>query len=140
MRTVVGCWSRRSSHAVLVVLLLATTGLEAEQSSTKPCEVTKPNASRRYGTDALSTVLYPDGTVEFRPGGPGFVLPDGSLQMKFPWWKATRDKLTISGRRLDTAASPLRADIGSSDDFHMVPTYLIFPTEGCWEVTGKSGT
>ena len=45
--------------------------------------------------------------------------------------------MQISGRRLDATASPLRAEIGSSGDIHMIPTYIIFPTTGCWEVTGK---
>jgi hypothetical protein len=112
------------------------------------CPVTKPNGkaplgqphgSRTYGNDALSTTLFPNGVVEFRPGGPGFVLPDGSLKMKFPWWRKAEATLEVTGRRLDAAAPPLRAEIGGSTDVHMVPTYIIFPTTGCWSVTGKVG-
>jgi hypothetical protein len=111
------------------------------------CTVTKgngdtppgePPSADYYGNGVLWTVLYPEGVV-FRPGGPGFVLPDGALQMKFPWWRKAQDKLTITGRRLDANAPPLRADIGESSNIHMVPTYIIFPTVGCWEVTGKVG-
>lgn len=116
--------------------------------SSSECRVTKPNGrgplgqprgNTIYGNDALSTVLDPNGVVEFRPGGPGFVLPDGSLQMKFPWWRNSEAALEITGRRLDATAPPLRAEIGSSGDVHMVPTYLIFPSTGCWEVSGKTG-
>jgi len=112
------------------------------------CRVTKPNGHaplgqprgpQTYGNDALSTVLSPNGVVEFRPGGPGFVLPDGSLMMKFPWWRKAEAALEITGRRLDASAPPLRSEIGSSEDVHMVPTYVIFPTTGCWEVSGKVG-
>lgn len=86
--------------------------------------------------------LWPDGTVVFRPGGPGFVLPDGSLSMKFGWFRGAglRGKLTIHGRRLDASAPPLRADIPEGyGDTGFQATGLIFPTEGCWEVTGEVG-
>ena len=142
----------RGSMAVrimfLAISLLWAASAYASTDASRTCSVTKPNgytpraeptARNRHGNKALSTVLNPEGTVEFRSGGPGFVLPDGSLMMKFPWWKETQDKLTITGRRLDAPAPPLRADVGASDDFHMVPTYIIFPTIGCWEVTGKAG-
>jgi len=117
------------------------------RKSSVTCSVTKPNgdtppgqspSADYYGNGALWTVLYPEGVV-FRPGGPGFVLPDGALQMKFPWWRKGKDKLTITGRRLDASAPPLRAEVGQSSDIHMVPTYIIFPTAGCWEVTGRVG-
>lgn len=117
-------------------------------NSSTGCTVTKPNGqaplgqphgSETYGNDALSTTLFPNGVVEFRSGGPGFALPDGSLKMKFPWWRKDEATLEITGRRLDATAPPLRAEIGRSSDVHMVPTYIIFPTTGCWEVTGRLG-
>ena len=112
------------------------------------CSVTKPNGDTPpgqsggpdwYGNGALWTVLFRNGVVEFRPRGPGFILPDGSLMMKFPWWRRAEGKLLITGRRVDASAPPLRAEVGQSGDVHMVPTYIIFPTAGCWEVTGKVG-
>ena len=123
-----------------------TTSLAVAADSTSECKVTKPNGQAPlgqprgpdiYGNDALSTVLFPNGVVEFSPRGPGFVLSDGSLMMKFPWWQKGDAPLEITGRRLDATAPPLRAEIGGSGDVHMVPTYIIFPTTGCWEVTGK---
>jgi hypothetical protein len=60
--------------------------------------------------------------------------------MKFLWWRGVRGKLTIQGQRLDAPAPPLRADIpGGYGDTGFQATGLIFPTEGCWEVTGKVG-
>ena len=41
-----------------------------------------------YGNDKLSVGpfgLWPNGTVIFRPGGPGFMTSDGALGMKFGW-------------------------------------------------------
>ena len=93
-----------------------------------------------HGNDALSTGLYPEGKVVFQPGGPGFVLEDGSLSMKFWWWRLVRGRLTIEGRRLDGPAPPLRARIpGGYSGIGFQATGLIFPTPGCWEVTGRVG-
>jgi hypothetical protein len=86
--------------------------------------------------------LWPEGTVVFRPGGPGEILPDGSLSMKFGWTRGEglRGKLKLHGRRLDAPAPPLRGRIPEGyGDTGFQATALIFPTEGCWEVTGEVG-
>jgi len=49
--------------------------------------------------------------------------------------------LLNEGRRLDEPASPLRAEIPAGyGDFGFQSSALIFPTPGCWEVTGHVGT
>jgi hypothetical protein len=76
----------------------------------------------------------------FEPKGSGFIRPDGSLLMKWPWWRGARGKLSIEGRRLDAPAPPLRSAIPDGyGDAGFQATALNFPTEGCWEVTGKVG-
>ena len=112
------------------------------------CNVTVPNGTgpffgeqaspSLYGNGALSVDLgWPDGTIVFKPGGPGFVLKDGSLSMKWPWQRSVHGQLTVDGRRLDAAAPPLRANIPDSyGDIGFQSMALIFPTPGCWEVTG----
>jgi hypothetical protein len=80
--------------------------------------------------------LWPNGTVAFQPN------PDGSISMKFGWYRTgtLRGKLTITGRRLDAQAPPLGASIPSGySDTGFQASGVIFPTEGCWEVTGKVG-
>ena len=60
--------------------------------------------------------------------------------MKFGWTRGEdlRGKLKIHGRRLDAPAPPLRANIPDEyGDTGFQATALIFPTEGCWEVTGE---
>jgi hypothetical protein len=87
--------------------------------------------------------LWPNGTIVFRPGGVGFILPDGSLAMKFGWLRGPglRGKLIIHGRRLDTSGPPLRADIPAGyADTGFQATELIFPSVGCWKVTGEVGS
>jgi hypothetical protein len=85
-------------------------------------------------------VLWPEGTVIFEPGGPGTIYEDGSLGMKWGWWRGVAGPLTIAGRRLDAAAPALRADIPEGyGDSGFQATGLIFPTAGCWEATGQVG-
>ncbi|HEY6359000.1 MAG TPA: hypothetical protein VIX35_12180 [Vicinamibacterales bacterium] len=134
--------------AVVVTSIVTAVASHA----TKPCEVTKPNGvmagaeevnPHSYGNQRLSVGpfgLWPDGTVVFRPDGPGFMTRDGSLGMKFGWTRRASGKLKIEGRRLDAPAPPLRAEIGSDNqDSGFVATSLVFSTPGCWEVTGRVG-
>jgi hypothetical protein len=81
---------------------------------------------------------WPGGTVSYPRGGPGIVLADGSLQVKVGWFRGVKGKLTIEGRRLDARGSPLRARIPDGyGDIGWQATGVIFPTPGCWEVTGR---
>jgi len=144
---------RAAVLSCILALVVAgeTEGVAQSQTSSKAkqpeCEVTIPNESQNskshggnYGNGKLWTSLNPDGTVVFRPGGPGFLLPDGSLSMKFPWWRGVVGKLRVRGRRLDAAAPPLRSSISEGyGETGFQATALIFPTEGCWEVTGEVG-
>lgn len=148
-----------SVHLCFTTTLLRAQSRISGNAALPACAVTVPNESEPpgvfthrgpndnpaknshlYGNGKLWTTLHPNGTVEFRPGGPGSIDSDGSLSMKFPWWRGVRGKLTIEGRRLDASAPPLRAHIPEGyGDTGFQSTALIFPTEGCWEVTGKVG-
>ncbi|MCI0397224.1 MAG: hypothetical protein L0332_33705 [Chloroflexi bacterium] len=82
------------------------------------------------------------GVVLFTPHGSGEERPDGALIIKFPWWRApgTVGRLTIEGRRLDAPAPPLQAHIPEGyGEAGFQATGIIFPTEGCWQVTGRAG-
>ena len=132
-------------------------------TETGPCPVTLPginvvrngvhyeydyvvrHSSRfNYGNGELWTGVGRDGTVLFRARGPGSLNPDGSLSIKSHWYVEQEDahgELEIQGRRLDAPSersvsgnhSPVLGDPG----FHAGK--LTFPSEGCWEVTGKAG-
>jgi len=95
-------------------------------------------APQSYGNGKLWVGgLWPDGVIT---AGPDFVDADGAVDMKFGWWRAVRGYLRITGRRLDAPAPPLRADIpGGYGSTGFQATGVIFPTEGCWEVTGRVG-
>ena len=136
----------------VLFLLAPTIHASSQLQAELDCPVTAPNrrgpasdvmppGAFTYGTEQLAVHgLWPQGTVVFKPGGPGFIEPDGALSMKFGWVRGVRGRLAITGRRLDAAAPPLRAHIpdgyGEAD---FQATGLIFPTPGCWEVTGSVG-
>jgi len=143
-----GCFTCKMLRVIVLAVVVADLfgAISPAASSDTPCAVTKPSGDLRgtpqcpgdYGTGGLLVNLQPE--IEFRPNGPGFVLPDGSLAWKFGWCRKARGKLTIQGTRLDASAPPLRAEIAqSSEKPGFSPSHLIFPTEGCWNVIGKLG-
>jgi hypothetical protein len=90
-----------------------------------------------HGDGRLWVELYPLGVVRARTGD---VRPDGSLAVKFPWTRGVEGRLTITGRRLDAVAPPLRAWVPTGyGRSGFQSSAVIFPTPGCWEVTGRVG-
>ena len=72
---------------------------------------------------------------------PEFVQPDGSIHWKLGWWRRVAGTLTITGRRLDAAAPPLRANVPSGyGDSGFQASGVYFPQPGCWEITGAVGS
>ena len=110
------------------------------------CPVTLPNGSLPpgenpnsliHGNGALWVELWPDGIVLIPPQN---VDSKGSLGMKFPWWRTGTGPLIISGSRLDAKAPPLRATIPNGyGETNFQASEFLFPTEGCWQVTGRVG-
>jgi hypothetical protein len=110
------------------------------------CPVTIPNGSTppgvdgsgvNYGNGKVWVALWPEGRVIAKPS---HVQPDGSIDMKFGWWRAVRGRLVITGRRVDATAPPIRSEVtkGYGDQFFQ-PSGIVFPTPGCWEITGRVG-
>jgi hypothetical protein len=122
------------------------------ETANGPCPVTNANGESPpgekpdesfYGNGKLWTVLWPEGKVL---AGKQDMRPDGSIEIKFPWWAAgVEGGLSIAGRRLDGPAPPVRAQINSgwpetgfSGDAFWA-SGVIFASEGCWRVTGRVG-
>ena len=89
-----------------------------------------------YGNEALQVVLPQNGKFVFQPGGPGFVDHDGALGIKIGWERLKKGQLRVGGRKLNGPAPPARAYIYDYGDIGFQPMYLVFPTPGCWEITG----
>ena len=148
------------SKIIPVVFFLALACGCADQRDTpnKPrsFEVTIPNGSSPEKAHAPHAPANDD--LRFRNGwnhGNGvlwvwlnpeqFIVPesdvrkDGSIEIKFGWWRGIPGNFSISGRRLDAPAPPLRYStppVESYGAFGFLPSGLIFPTDGYWEITG----
>jgi hypothetical protein len=90
-----------------------------------------------YGNGKLWVgALWRGGVMEV---GPEFFGPDGGT--KFGWYRSVPGTLQITGRRLDGAAPPLRANVPSGyGEMGFQSSGVYFPTPGCWEVTGAMAT
>ena len=145
-------WRRLTLIAILPLAFPSVGSSQTRNVRFADCPVTTPRATPASMLGAVGMrnaywngKLYvgefsPDATVMVGPLGVGSILPDGSLEMKYPWFRAEglKGKLIITGRRLDAEAPPLKAVIPNGYmDTGFQATALIFPTEGCWEVTGK---
>ena len=80
--------------------------------------------------------LWPHGVVIMTRDNVG---RDGRLGMKFGWYRLTSGYLTITGRRLDAPAPPASGLTfpGGYGLTGFNASGVIFPTEGCWQVTGR---
>jgi hypothetical protein len=120
--------------------LLASVGLllyGCQSTTLATCPVTQQQDGM-LSNDYLEVSLPPSGIFEYRYGHGGEELPDGSLSIKTPWSRKVQGTLAITGRRLDKPAPPLSAQIPDGyGDIGFQATSLIFPTVGCWEVTGS---
>lgn len=141
--------------AALLPLALAVAGRgQTKNFKFADCPVTAPRPTPDSLREHIGTgkaywngnlyvgFLWSDSTLIFRPGGAGSILQAGSMKMKYPWFRAEElaGKLTVTGRRLDASAPPLSARIPNGySDTGFQATQLTFPTEGCWEITGKVG-
>jgi len=95
-----------------------------------------------YAQGGLTTVLWPGGKVPFSPNGPGEIRDDGSLAMKFPFWRGegVRGALSIGSRRLGGDGSPATAEIPEGyGDTGFQASAIIFPGPGCWQITARAG-
>ena len=63
----------------------------------------------------------------------------GRLEMKFGWYRLTSGYLKITGRRLDGPAPPATGLTSGYGLIGFNASAVIFPTEGCWQITGQVG-
>jgi hypothetical protein len=78
--------------------------------------------------------LWPHGLIIV---GHGFVDRRGRVGMKFGWWRTVDGRLRITGRRLDGPAPALQASVPAGyGATGFQSSGVIFPTEGCWQITG----
>lgn len=164
--TVAGGWRWL---AIPLLLLLASCGRAAEGVAISPtatasvkaagpggCPITRPpnpafvppvppapaSPSVRggafwYGTPALWTSVQRDGNWSALP------YQDGAYTQKVFWWSQGYDwqtPLTVTGRRIDGSAPPLRASAATNayagDIGEAILVGVEIPSAGCWQITG----
>ena len=62
-----------------------------------------------------------------------------TLATKFPWWRTLNGKLTVTAQRLDGPTGQFQAQIGSPEEYGDIgfdPSYILWPSTGCWRLTG----
>ncbi|MGA9190685.1 MAG: hypothetical protein WBZ24_03050 [Anaerolineales bacterium] len=143
--------TRVSGALAVLAFALGALGCQPRLEGQIDCPVTEPNGAAPAGEsvsplyltqDGLTTVLWPDGRIPFDSEGPGEIRDDGSLAVKFPFWRADgiRGQLMISGRRLDDDSPPAFGEIPEGyGDTGFQASAIVFPTPGCWEVTARAG-
>jgi hypothetical protein len=119
--------------AVIALWVAAISAAKDEQSSNIRFKC--PSKAGVFENDSLIVTL--PAKYVFAPGNPGFVDVDGALGIKVGWERKRKGHLEIRGRRIDASAPPARAYIFDYGDMGFQPIYLVFPTPGCWEITGE---
>src|SRR5215212_8928972 len=123
----------RTFSAVVALCVAAISSAKDGQSSKSGFRC--PSKYGVFENDSLIVTL--PAKYVFEPGGPGFVDVDGALGIKVGWERKRKGHLEIRGRRIDASAPPARAYIFDYGDTGFQPIYLVFPTPGCWEITGE---
>lgn len=70
-----------------------------------------------------------------KEGSPLRAIEEGN---KIGWFRPQGADLTITGQRIDGPALPLKAEVPCCYTGQFQATGLIFPTSGCWKITGQS--
>ena len=83
-----------------------------------------------YGNDYLWAAIPPSGVQSI------VRRADGLLIVKYMWWRLVKGDLSVTGRRLDQDGPPAYAELADSGDFGFQASGVVFPSPGCWEVTG----
>jgi hypothetical protein len=141
--------ARTGRMVVLAALALLVGGTAGYR-----CDVTVVSAKTRppasvprgfnYGNGTIAVGLNPpNGRIvagRLPSGGMRATInDDGSINAKVGWWRKGEGRPVITGRRLDQPAPALRASVPAGYSAGFQATGLLFPTSGCWQVTGRYG-
>jgi hypothetical protein len=141
--------TRSLSMFILLSVLVACTGAPpAESTSAHSCPLTEPvwvkppedsavQGSPEYGYYFVNE----DRSIwasAWWTGQEEYHLRAGEEGNKVGWFRPTGATLEITGRRIDAQAAPLEAHVPCCYPTRFQATGLVFPTEGCWEVTAMA--
>lgn len=142
---------------ILCVLALCATSRTAAAAASCPVTIPAPGwkpSGPDFGPGRFSfgsarlraSLFWPKGILSAGtlPNGGSMAVRqrDGSIRLKLGWWRGVPGGLVITGRRLDRPGRPLRAAVPPNEsygDTGFIPSDVVFPTTGCWRVTGEQG-
>jgi hypothetical protein len=128
----------RNVSLLIVIALAMTSATFAHAADTRAVGSSCPVSIGEQRNDALTAGVPGTGRFTFAPGGAGFVDRDGALGIKFAWTRLVKGALIVGGRRLDAEAPSARSYMNRGyGDKGFQPSYLVFPTPGCWRITGR---
>jgi hypothetical protein len=119
-----------------------TTPLDPPFTPPEPAPHSAPRDNFWYGSDSLWTALPQNGVWADLPHHPeGYTQKLIWGRKGYSWMEEPEPQLTVSGRRIDEHAPPLRADKASNayagDIGSVMMVGVDFPALGCWEITGR---
>jgi hypothetical protein len=125
----------------LSVFAISPAHADSVATAEAACSVTVPGGTGigNYGNDAMTVGLAPTGTYDALVF---YEANHGNLSIKFPWVRLVAGRLRITARRLDAPAPPAvpRIPSGYGESTGFQASSVLFPTVGCWQVTGWVGT
>jgi hypothetical protein len=131
----------RSGTAIQVTVPNGSSPAKANAPHAPMNDTPAMRSSWNHGSSSLWVLLEPDSIITVSEPAPKDSAEEikGYYRAKFGWWRGGPGKFSIEGKRLDAAAPALRylARPESYGAFGFIPTYLYFPTEGYWEITGR---
>ncbi len=138
------CWQLGLAALVLSACAPArdTAAAQAQAAAPAPCPVselvreTPPKDPHADPFDAGPWFVNAERTLWALWSAGWQAGPDGN---KVIWIRPAGAALTVTGRRLDGAADPLRVEIpgGYGTGFQVTGVYV--PAAGCWEITAQAG-
>lgn len=146
-------------YLIMSAVLTACTAINATDADTSPMSPAESTTTAVCQVTEPAWVKPPeDAAVEGSPEyGYYFVNQDRSIWasawwteaedyhllageegVKVGWFRPAGATLEITGQRVDGQAAPLHTHVPCCYPTRFQATGLIFPTEGCWEVTAKA--
>ena len=143
------------ARTILVYLLLSlflggcmASGTTGQSSSSAICPVTDPMWAKPpqdaavEGSPAFGHYyVNQDRSIwasAWWTGEEADYLRAGEAGIKIGWFRPAGATLEISGQRLDGDAPPLDAHVPCCYPTQFQATGLVFPTEGCWEISARA--
>jgi len=136
--------TKRALVSVTFVALSLVGSGAADEASRPDCRATdavRAEPSRDPGADPFgSGPWYVNADRTIWAGADVVRTRAGKKGNKVLWIRPAGAELTVSGRRLDASAPPMKATIPCCYPTGFQASGLAFPTEGCWEIVAVAGT